>query len=127
MAHLQIETLALALNRKALQKALQNTPTTLDAMYDLTLKRISEIHSPIAFRMFAWVLLSECPLTIEELQCAVALTDPTAIDEDDLVDESILLSVCAGLLTVKIGEVWPRRGQRIVNFIREYSMEHSSL
>ncbi|KAH6901009.1 ankyrin repeat-containing domain protein [Coprinopsis sp. MPI-PUGE-AT-0042] len=78
----------------------------LDALYDETFKRIEmqpEEHAVLAKHILLWVVFAYQPLTVDDMQYAVA-SDPTvdwAAPEDNLVPESLLVSVCCGLIAVE--------------------------
>lgn len=92
---------------KSVMKRLDAMPVKLEEMYALTIERI-EAHSEdpeladLAKRALLWVVYSEEPLTLHELRHAVVCTpDQDSFDGTALVPESVLLSLCAGLLAVE--------------------------
>jgi hypothetical protein len=55
----------------------------------------------IAERVLSWITYARRPLSLEELQHAVAISsEMTEMDLDAVVEETILMSVCAGLVVV---------------------------
>jgi Ankyrin repeats (3 copies)/Ankyrin repeats (many copies) len=55
----------------------------------------------LALRTISWIAFSERPLRTSELQHALAVTDGTsALDSRNLTKISLIISVCAGLVTV---------------------------
>jgi hypothetical protein len=69
-------------------------------MYRQAMQRIKEEHRELAYRVLSWILHAYQPLTIVELQHALAFDGETAeIDPDILDDDVFVLSVCCGLIT----------------------------
>ena len=55
----------------------------------------------LAKRVLSWISYALRPMTIIEIQHATAVEDDTkAFDEEEVVDEETLISVCAGLVTI---------------------------
>jgi hypothetical protein len=87
-------------NRKQILIALDSLPSTVDEMYRQALQRIKDEHRQLAFRVLSWILHAHRPLTIVELQHALAFDGGTAdIDLNVLDDEVFVQSVCCGLVT----------------------------
>lgn len=97
-----MDSIAWKPTRKAVRKALDVLPSGLDATYSEAMQRIRsqplEIVA-IAEKVLCWVAFSFRTLSVAELQHAVAI-EPGAreLDEDELPDDSILISSCAGLV-----------------------------
>lgn len=73
----------------------------------------------MAYRVLSWISYEFRPMSLIELQYALAVReDMTNIDKDDLDDEEFLISICAGLVTVS-GE------SRQVGLVRECSVQMS--
>jgi ankyrin repeat protein len=91
-------------NLKALKLTLANLPESLDKTYDEVLERIRSQDTEdvdLAMRVLSWITHAFRPLTIQELQHALAVTsDDTELDEDALTDVELLISVCAGIVTI---------------------------
>ena len=88
---------------KSLRKALENLPTTLDELYNEALHRI-EAQSPddqqLAFNALRWVAYTYRPLGFRALQEALAIeAGEEDFDSDGLPPISLVIDVCAGLLT----------------------------
>ncbi len=102
LARLHLGALATKPTRRALRSALQSLPTELDRTYEETLGRINDQNRDDVFlakQVLVWVFHATNPLTLIELQHAIAaisLDGETDIDDEDLPDEDILVSVCAG-------------------------------
>ena len=99
MAQLHLSTIATKHSRKALKLALQTLPIELYRTYDEALQRINDQNkedSSLAKKVLLWVSHALNPLTLIELQHAVAAMDLDEENEVDLPDGQILISVCAG-------------------------------
>ena len=107
LARLHIGALTTKHNRKALRSTLNRLPRELDGTYEQTLQRIYEQNKDdvsLAEKTLSWVAFTLRPLTVPELQHAIATMyfedEDDDVFEDDLPDEEVLLAVCAGLLTI---------------------------
>jgi hypothetical protein len=91
-------------NRRDVRKALENLPKELDYIYDETMLRISsqdEEDAKLAEKVLSWIFYAFRPLTIIEVQHALAVEPGNMnFDEEALPDEDVLVSVCAGLVTI---------------------------
>ncbi|KAL9118809.1 MAG: hypothetical protein Q9187_004635 [Circinaria calcarea] len=91
-------------NRREVRTALHDLPEELNHTYDETMKRI-ESQDPgdfeLAKRVLSWISFAFRPLTVKEIKHALAVqpTD-TYMDEEGLSDEELLVSVCAGIVTI---------------------------
>lgn len=76
----------------------------LDDTYDQAMLRIEDqTRQQIkrAEQVLSWVTLAERPLTVKEMQCALAVASgDTFLDEDGLPDEDMMVSACAGLVVI---------------------------
>ncbi|KAL8884266.1 MAG: hypothetical protein Q9192_006886, partial [Flavoplaca navasiana] len=102
-AKLHMDALSSKFTLKSLRKALENLPTTLDDLYNEALHRI-EAQSPddqqLAFNALRWVAYTYRPLGFRALQEALAIeTGEEDFDSDGLPPISLVIDVCAGLLT----------------------------
>jgi len=104
LAQLHVDALAQKHNRKAIRTALPNLPHALDGTYDEAMNRIhgqNKEDTELAQRVLSWLSFALRPLTVVEMKHAISVQpDQASIDEDDLIDEEILLSVCAGLVVI---------------------------
>jgi hypothetical protein len=58
----------------------------------------------MAYRVLSWLLYAFRPLSLVELQCALAVREGmNEMNENDLDDEEFLVSICVGLVTVSEG------------------------
>ncbi|KAJ7600180.1 ankyrin repeat-containing domain protein [Mycena floridula] len=105
-AKLHLDSLAKQTNVKTLLKALDRLPEVIWRSYDNAMLRIDaqgETDSKLAYHIFYWLSCSERPLTVLELQHAVAVSlDPemTEMEPDAIVDIETLTDVCAGLIII---------------------------
>jgi ankyrin repeat domain-containing protein 50 len=78
---------------------LEKLPPKLDVLYDEALKRIdmqAEEHAALAKRVLLWVTYACRPLTVRDMKYAVA----SKPGSNDIVPESLMVSVCCGLVVV---------------------------
>jgi hypothetical protein len=89
---------------RSLCQTLETLPDGFKETYDNALARIdkqSEEQRTLAYQVLSWVSYTFRPMSLVELQYAVAIDkDMTAISEDDLHDDEFLLSVCGGLVVI---------------------------
>ncbi|KAJ6580363.1 ankyrin repeat-containing domain protein, partial [Mycena vulgaris] len=104
LAKLHTESLATKSTIRAVRDALQHLPTDLNHTYDEAMNRIhsqNKDDKELALQALTWVAYAKRPLSVGELQEAMAIEpDVTTLDADNLLDINIVLSVCAGLLIV---------------------------
>lgn len=105
---MHIEAIASELKISRVRKALAGLPEILDKTYDDAMIRIvegqDENRKRLALSILMWLSCAKRPLTVRELQHAVAImeldTDENELDEDDIYDKDLLLTVCAGLVVI---------------------------
>ena len=104
-ARLHTELLANEDNLRGIRRALQRLPSDLYTTYNEALRRIEgqgRQKAKRAEQLLSWILHAEEPLTIRELQHALAIEpDDTFLDAEALPDEEYLVSVCAGMVVVE--------------------------
>ena len=92
------------LSTAQVRKALENLPQGVDDTYDEAMERIErqdEDRKRLSQGVFSWVTHAFRPLSVRELQHALAVKcNMTDIDPEAIIDEEILTSVCAGLVIV---------------------------
>ena len=103
-AKLHMDSLSSKTNVKALKKAIETLPNTLDQLYEAAFRRIdaqSEDDRAIAIRALSWVAYAFEPLKIHML-CEVLAIDSKANDLDFEASPPInlVLNACAGLLVM---------------------------
>jgi hypothetical protein len=111
-----MDTLVTKNNPKAVRDALDVLPTEVEVTYSETMRRItaqSKDDRDLAESILVWVIYAQRPLSLRELQHAVA-TSPgmTDINPESLVPEILLTSICAGLVAID-------RYQRIVRLVHK--------
>src|SRR4030095_6118608 len=91
-------------NADAIREALQHPPKGLEDTYKDAMRRIKEQTADdveLALEVLSWVSFVVRPLSVEELQHALAVkpTD-TNLRRGALPDEEVMVSVCAGLVVI---------------------------
>lgn len=93
-----------ALSPRELRVALEHLPEKLNDTYDGCMERILSQNNKeveLARRVLLWMLYAKRPLKAKELQYALVITPENPIvDEEVLTDEKILVSLCAGMVTI---------------------------
>ena len=88
----------------AVRNALKMLPTQVNATYDEVMVRIRAQNPDdreLADRVLSWIVYARRPLSLQELQHAIAVTpDMLDMDPEALVDELVLIDVCAGLVVI---------------------------
>ena len=91
-------------NKKDLLRALDKLPEELGDTYDRAMQRIedqSRQKVKRAGQVLSWVAFAQRPLTVNELQCALAVAPgDTFLDADALPDKDSMVSLCAGLVVI---------------------------
>jgi len=91
-------------NLAAVRKALEILPKEMDGTYDEAMDRIerqNEDDKELAKQVFSWITHACRPLSVKELQHALAvMPGMTNVDPDAIIDEEILTAVCAGLVVI---------------------------
>ncbi|RYP32850.1 hypothetical protein DL767_005006 [Monosporascus sp. MG133] len=108
IATLHLNALATKLTLKAVRKGLEALPQGKDAVRETYTQALSRIESQspeerdLAERVLAWLCYSLRPLKLAELQYAMSVDpeDDDDLGEEDLVPGDVIVSVCAGLVSV---------------------------
>ncbi|KAJ7330372.1 hypothetical protein DFH08DRAFT_639455, partial [Mycena albidolilacea] len=104
LAKLHIDSLSTKNTIKAVREALNALPEDLYGSYDIAMQRIDAQNKEdrkTAHSTIIWVANAKRPLTIEELRVALAIEPGTQqLNEENLLDIEIIISVCAGLVIV---------------------------
>jgi len=104
LARLHMDSLAITINRLHVRRVLENLPKEVNHVYDETMTRVdgqAKGDKELAKQVFCWIIHAYRELSLKELQHALAVSsDMTEMDPDALIDETILTSVCAGLVVV---------------------------
>lgn len=99
-----MDTLVTKTKRRDVRKALDSLPPELDGIYEQTIERIEgqgKDYSELAKRVLLWVANAHRQLSPVELRHAVAVQPGmTELDDEDLDEQDLLVSVCAGLVVL---------------------------
>ena len=91
-------------NARQVRAALENLPEGMDGTYDEAMERVErqvDRRKQLARRVLSWITYAVRPLSVKELQHALAvMPDTTKLDPDDITDDDILTSICAGLVVI---------------------------
>ena len=116
LARLHMDSLLGKLNTREVRKALQELPKGVDDAYEEAMARIERQDKPraeLAEQVLSWITYAFRPLSVKELQHALAIKlETTSLDPESIIDEEILTSVCAGLVIID-------NKQHIVRLVRE--------
>ena len=116
LARLHMNKLVQQHSNKAVIHALKNLPEGIDDIYDDAMERIEQqrdVDRKLAKRVLSWITYAIRPLTVKELQHALAVSpNMTKMDPGAIIYEKNLTSVCAGLVVID-------EGQRIIRLARE--------
>lgn len=127
MAMLHMNSLLAQRNVTSVRVALENLPAKLDDTYSQTLERIkgqTDVDARIAHETLIWVVHATRPLKLREVQHALAVRPgQTEFDEEAIIDEEILVSVCLGLITIDQAS----QCVRLVHFTAQKYLERTRL
>lgn len=102
LPRLHLDRLARQTSIRNLREALESLPTKLDETYSDAMARIQgqvEEHSKLALSALSWISNTLRPLQLDELQHALAIRrGDQSLDEEALEDETLIISVSAGLV-----------------------------
>ena len=102
-ARLHLEFLTTKTTLRKLKDALTALPEGLNDTYDKTMERINSQYpdqATLARKVLCWLFYAYQPLTMLEVQHAVAVEiGDQSLDDDNIPEEGLLLSVCNGLVT----------------------------
>ncbi|EGO00481.1 hypothetical protein SERLA73DRAFT_160331 [Serpula lacrymans var. lacrymans S7.3] len=105
LCRLHMDSLAKKTTRKEIRLALESLPQGVNSAYDETMKRIHELdekHQILAIEAIVLITYASHPLTIKELQQALACSDDlSSADDENLVDPSLITDICLGLVVEK--------------------------
>jgi hypothetical protein len=105
LASLYVELLAEQLKTHDILAALDQLPKGLEETYGVAVSRIrarqNEDHVKVALKTLKWIAFAREPLEVDTLQHALAVEeDSTDINESDLPDIQMVISLCVGLVAV---------------------------
>ncbi|KAJ7589278.1 hypothetical protein C8J56DRAFT_1025613 [Mycena floridula] len=131
-ARLHLDALASQLNRKGLHKALALLPDRIMDSYDEAMAHIKaqgKDQYELAHWIFYWLAYAKSPLSVKELQHAVAVSeDMTEMDLDAIVDVDILTDSCAGLIVIQEQRSYHSHGYDQIDYTaQEYFQQKQKL
>ncbi|KIJ40461.1 hypothetical protein M422DRAFT_256715 [Sphaerobolus stellatus SS14] len=88
---------------KKIISALENLHDNFSKTYENVLERIAQNPEDGSYVhwILSWILCAHRPLSMEELQCALDITEGgTGIDHKDFMGETYIISVCQGLVVI---------------------------
>ena len=104
LAQLHISSILRKHSRKDVERALKELPEGLASTYDQIMQRIGdqgEEDAELAREILSWLTYALRPLTVSELQQALAIKPQDhTFDEDALIHEETMASVCVGLVVI---------------------------
>src|SRR5271170_4488919 len=97
-----MDSLVAKFNAREVRAALENLPEGMDGTYDEAMERVErqdDRRKRLAIRVLSWIIYAVRPLSVKELQHALAvMPDTTKLDPEDIIDDEILTSICVGLV-----------------------------
>ena len=104
-----MDSLAIKRTPRAVQLALQNLPTEIGDTYDQAMERIeatNEDDRKIVMNFLQWIVFSNRPLSVAEVEHASCITPDTKdIDQDSILSAGELTSMCAGLVIIDASDI----------------------
>ncbi|KAI1413342.1 hypothetical protein F5Y13DRAFT_198613 [Hypoxylon sp. FL1857] len=102
---LYLDTLINKTTRRKIKNALETLPEGLDSIYEELMARIKlqnpRDHADLAIRVLGWIFYAARPLTVIEVQHALAIEQgDTHLDQDGIPNRDLLVSVCAGMVMI---------------------------
>lgn len=89
---------------RAVRKTLETLPKDINSTYDEAMRRIGDQgddDKQVAEQILQWISFAVRPLSLDELQEALAVeADTEKLDPDNVLDLELLTSVCCGLVIV---------------------------
>lgn len=134
MARLYLDTLVKKTTRRKIKTALETLPEGLDSIYEELMNRVKlqnpHDHAELAMRVIGWIFHTSRPLTVIEMQNALAVEPgDTCLDTDGIPNRDLLVSVCAGIVMINDNsdtisfvnytaqEYFQRSGQRLLDHV----------
>src|SRR3984957_8890630 len=131
LARLHMDSLVGKLNARQVRAALEVLPEGMDGTYNEAMERVErqdDGRKQLARRVLSWIIYAVRPLSVKELQHALAvMPDTTKLDPEDIIDYEILTSICAGLVVIDekrnvIGLVRKQPTVKCRNTVNSYSL-----
>lgn len=90
---------------QSILEVLSTFPTGIEALYAATvarIRRLPERQATLALRVLIWIVHAKRPLSVAELQHAIAVSPETySFEQNRKVRQDFLLSGCCGLVSVE--------------------------
>jgi hypothetical protein len=106
LAQLHMDSLQSKPSLKAVRMTLETLPKDLDSTYEQVMQRIAgqnEDDRHLGEQILQWISFAERPLSLDELQEALAVeADSEELDQDNIYDVELVTSVCCGLVIVDL-------------------------
>ena len=82
---------------------MKNLTASVDAAYEQTMERIkSQPGSSDAMLILSWMVFAKRPLTVKEIQHALAICLQTpSLDHERIIEEEVLGTLCSGLIIIE--------------------------
>lgn len=116
LAQLYMDSLVSKNNADAIREALQHPPEKLEDTYEEAMARVLNQGTEdreLAYRVISWISFAVRPLSVEELQHALAVRPgDNSLRRGAFPDEEIMVSVCVGLVVID--------ESRIIKLVRMY-------
>ena len=108
MARLYLDTLINKTTRRKIKSALDTLPEGIHGVYEELMTRIKlqnpRDHVELAIRVLRWIFYVARPLTVDEIQHALATEHGDSdLDRDGIPNRDLLISVCAGMVMINDG------------------------
>ncbi|KAJ7041452.1 ankyrin repeat-containing domain protein [Mycena alexandri] len=104
LAKLHMDDLATMQTVREVRESLKTLPKTLDLTYDNVMNRIEGYRDKdknMAHLTLTWVTNAKRPLTVTELQAALAIEPGTKLlDQENIMPMDFILDICAGLVVL---------------------------
>jgi ankyrin repeat protein len=104
LAQLQMDSVAKKNSRRDIRRSLASLPQKLDDTYDEAMRRIwsqGREDIELAQRLLPWIICAKRPLKLIEVQHALTVEVGDAdLDEEGIPEAELMISACAGLVTV---------------------------
>lgn len=109
LANLFMDSLKAKQNLQQIMDTLETLPEEVDSNYDKIMERIngqSAADSSLARRVLSWIVYTHRPLSLVELQHALAVrSSDTDFNSAEVFDKDLLLSITAGLVSVDLNRL----------------------
>ncbi|EGN97887.1 hypothetical protein SERLA73DRAFT_160915 [Serpula lacrymans var. lacrymans S7.3] len=127
LCRLHLDSLSRKITPRGVLDALSHLPKGIDDAYNETIKRIGQLDEErrlLALKIIMLIANAFVPLQTRQLREAIAFSsDLSEISNDDLVDETTIIDICAGLVIIDTALTYPRYGS-LFRFVHHTAQEH---